>query len=273
MLTQVDVTNRRGNVLTLNMEENDTGYQVIDIQGLGPVNASLVGTSYAGVDGEQFQSSRRGTRNIIIKLELDPDFNPDTYTTLRQRLYTFFMTKSEVSLLFHMTSGLTVGIKAYVEEISAPQFEQDPEVEIGLISFEPDFADPQIVSIEGMSVDDNTFVPINYAGSVESGTVLTLNVNRILTDFTIYNMDESGTLVQLDFSGELQSGDQLVVSSLTGSKGITLTRDGISSSYLYGRSAQSGWIELFPGMNEFRVYANGDPIPYELEYVVRYGGL
>jgi len=65
----------------------------------------------------------------------------------------------------------------------------------------------------------------------------------------------------------------LVISSLQGAKGITLTRAGVASSLLYGRSAQSNWIQLFPGNNNFRIFAPGDPIPYVLEYVVRYGGL
>jgi hypothetical protein len=122
-------------------------------------------------------------------------------------------------------------------------------------------------------VDDSTNTEIDYPGTIETGTVLTLNVNRVLAAFTIYNMDEAGNLSQLDFDGSLLNGDQLIISSLRGSKGITLIRASVSSSYLYGRSAQSSWIEFLEGLNEFRVYAPGDPVPYELEYIVRYGGL
>jgi hypothetical protein len=273
MLNKVDVTNRRGNVLTLNMEENDSGYQVADIDGLGPVSANLVSTSYANLDGEQFQSAKRGARNIKIKLDLDPDFVTDTYTTLRQNLYSYFMPKSQISFRFYLSTGLYVDILGYVENMSSPMFELDPNVDISIMCFQPDFTDPRIVTVEGFTVAGSTNTTIDYPGTVEAGTVLTLNVNRVLTDFTIYNMDEAGNLYQLDFSGALIAGDQLVISSLRGSKGITLTRASVSSSYLYGRSAQSSWIEFLEGLNEFRVYAPGDPVPYELEYVVRYGGL
>lgn len=273
MLYKIDVTNRRGQVLTLNMEEDDGGYQIADIEGLEPVKAVMVSTSFAGVDGEQFQSAKRTARNIVIKLDLDPDFDTDTYTTLRKKLYGYFMPKSEVSMRFYMTTGLNVDIKGRVEEISPGMFNKEPTIDVSVMCFEPDFIDPRMVTLSGNTVADSTNTFINYPGSVETGVVLTLNPARAVDAFSMYNMDEAGVLYQMDFSGDLLAGDQLVVSSLSGAKGITLTRAGVSSSYLYGRSAQSGWIELSEGVNEFRVYATGDPIPYELEYVVRYGGV
>jgi hypothetical protein len=275
MLTKVDIKNRRGNVLTLNMEEDNSGYQVADIDGLDPVDANLVSTSYANADGEQFQSAKRGPRNIQFKLDLDPDFDLNTYTTLRKGLYTYFMPKSQVDLRFYTSTGLYVDITGHVEDFKSPRFEQDPQVNISVMCFKPDFIDPRIIKIEGGSVSTTVPLEINYPGpgTVETGTVITLNLNRDLEEFSIYNMSQAGDLSQLDFTGDLLDGDQLVISSLRGNKGITLTRAGVSSSYLYGRTPQSGWIQLSEGINEFRVYAEGDPIPYELEYAVRYGAL
>lgn len=260
-------------VLSLEMFENNSGYQISNIDGLDPVTASLVSTSFAGLDGEQFQSARRGPRNIKLKLDLVPDFATDTYTTLRQKLHSYFMTKTQVSMRFYKTTGLYVDIVGVVEEHSSPTFEQDPVVEISLMCFQPDFIDPRMVTIEGVTVNDSTMEEIDYAGNVETGMVLTLNVNRSLSAFSIYNTGEDDILSQLDFSAPLIAGDVLVISSLRGSKGITLTRAAVSSSYLYGRSAQSGWIEFFEGINQFRVYAPGDPVPYVLEYKTRYGAL
>ena len=42
MLTRVEVTNRRGNVLALAIEEDDNPYQINSIEGLEPVKATLV---------------------------------------------------------------------------------------------------------------------------------------------------------------------------------------------------------------------------------------
>lgn len=272
MLTKVEVTNRRGNVLTLPIGDDDDPYQA-SFEGLEPVKATLTSSSYAGSDGEIFQSAKRGARNIKIQMDLDPDFVNDTYTTLRQGLYPFFLPKSQIKLRFYTATGLYVDINGVVEDFSSPLFEQDPSVNISVMCYQPDLLDPRIIQVEGLSVDDSENMVLDYPGTVETGTVVTLNLNRPLTEFTIYNSDEGGNLLQLDFTGSLLEDDILVVSSLRGAKGITLTRTGISSSYLYGRSAQSNWIQLDEGLNNFRVYAEGDPIPYVLEYIVRYGGL
>lgn len=273
MLSKIEVRTRRGTILTLNMYEDESGYRVAKVEGLDPVMATLVSSNYAGIDGEQFQSARRGPRNVKISLDLEPDFENWTYTTLRQNLYSYLMPKSEVTLRFFMTSGLYLDIVGRVEELSGEMSEQEPTVDVSIMCFQPDFVDPRIITLTGNTVSDTTVREIEYPGTVESGIVFTLNANRSLTSFTLYSKGEDDVLTQLDFSAELVSGDKLIISSLKGSKGITLIRDGVSQSYLYGRSAQSTWIELFEGVNEFRAYAPGDPIPYELEYVVRYGGL
>jgi hypothetical protein len=273
MLNKIEVTNSRGNVFTLFMEENDGGYQIDEIEGLDPVKATLSSTSYAGTDGEIFQSAKLPARNIKIKLDLDPDFNPKTYTDLRKDLYPFFMPKSQITMRCYLSSGIYLDVAGVVEEISAPLFQEDPEVNISIMCHQPDFIDTRIVTISGHTVSDATNTAIDYPGTVEAGTVLTLHINRAVSGFTIYSRDEGNNLRQLDFTGDLLSGDELVVSSLRGNKGITLTRASVSSSFLYGRSAQSSWIEFTEGINQFRVYAVGDPIPYDLEYKVRYGGL
>lgn len=259
--------------LSLEMQENDTGYQVAGIEGLDPVKASLVSTSFAGLDGEQFQSAKREPRNIKIKLDLQPDFVADTYASLRRNLYTYFMPKSEVTLRFHLESGLSLDIVGVVETMDSDMFSQEPAIDISLMCYQPDLIDPRMQTLAAATVSDGATHDIDYVGEVETGVVLTLNVNRSLPAFTIYNTGEDGVLQQLDFSGALIAGDVLVISSLRGAKGITLTRSGVSSSYLYGKTPQSAWIEFSQGINEFRVYAPGDPVPYVLEYRVRYGGL
>jgi hypothetical protein len=257
----------------MGMYESDTEpYQVAKIQGLDPVKANLTSSSYAGNDGEVFQNSKRAARNIVMEVDLDP-VEGQTYGELRQGLYTYFMPKNQVKLRFHTDTGLYLDTLGYVESFDVPIFDKDPQISISIMCYDPDLEDPRIVQIESGTVDDTEVIEIDYPGNVSTGTVVTLNINRELTDFTIYNSDEAGNTLQLDFTGALEDGDTLVISSRRGNKGITLTRTGIQSSYLYGRSAQSNWIELDRGLNNFRIYAAGDPIPYVLEYVVRYGGL
>jgi hypothetical protein len=273
MLKQVDVTTRRGTSLSFDMFENDSGYQIADVQGLGPVKATLVSSDYANMDGLQYQSASRGARNIKLILDLEPDGVTETYTSLRTRLDSFFMTKTRILLRFTKTSGLYVDIVGIVEDVSVPMFDEDPQVTISIMCFLPDFLDPRTVELDGVTVATSTVTPILYPGTVETGIILTMNVNRSLSGFTIYNTGEDGILQQLDFSAALLSGDVLVINSVRRSKGITLTRSGITSSLLYGKTPQSSWIQFDEGVNNFRVYAPGDPVPYQLDYTVRYGGI
>lgn len=270
---KLEITNARGNVLSLNIEEDDGPYQISSIEGLDPGKATLVSSNSAGADGAVFQSATRPPRNVKINLDLDPDFDETTYESARTELYKWFMPKAKIRQTYYMSTGLSLNIDGIVESNDSPIFDEDPDVSVSLMCFDPDFIDDQVVSLDWTSVDDITNLPIEYPGTIDAGTIVTLHVNRNIDGFSIYNTVEEGLTYQLDFSGILLNGDVLVISSLKGNKGITLTRAGISSSFLFGRSSQSSWINLENGTNQFRVFAEGDPIPYTLEYAVRYGGL
>lgn len=272
MLKQVRVTNRRSMSLVFEMLENDSGFQ-IKVDGMDPVKATLSSSSFAGLDGLQYQSARRDARNIKIKLDLEPDFVTDTYTTLRKKLYTYFMPKSQITLRFYDTSGLELDIVGIVEDHTAAMWEEDPTVEISVMCFQPDLVDPRIFNLSASTTSGLTTQAIDYPGDIDVGAVLTLSANRTISSFSMYNNGEDGIAQQFDFTAGLIAGDVLVVSSLRGNKGITLTRAGISSSYLYGHPSTSGWIYLTQGINQFRVYTTGAAVPYVLEYRSRYGGL
>lgn len=272
MLRKVDIVTRRGTTLSLDLFENDSGYQVL-VDGFDPVKAELSSSPYVGMDGEDFQAARRGPRQVKFKFDLEPDFVTDTFATLRRRLYEYLMPKSFVKLRCYLDTGLYLDIEAVVEDHSSPMSSEDPEVEVILMCFQPDLVDPRAVTFNGSTVSTSTNTNINYPGTIETGVVVTMHVNRNLAGFTIYNSIEEGVLAQLDFTYPLINNDTLVVSSVKGSKGIKLTRSGVTTSVLYGRSAQSKWIEFFTGINQFRVYAPGDPVPFTLGYSVKYGGI
>ena len=270
---KLEVTNARGNVLSLNIEEDDGPYQIADISGLDPGKAELVASTSAGADGAMFQSASRPARNIKIKIELDPDFDPKSYEELRQDLYRWFMPKAKITQRYYLSTGLYLDIDGVVESNDAPSFDDDPDVTISVMCYDPDFIDGRLITVDGLTVDDTTETNIDYPGTVEAGTVITINFNRNVDSFSIYNTDEGNNPQRLDFSEPMLNGDKLVISSLQGYKGITRTRAAVSSSVLYGRTAQSTWINLIEGINKFRIFAEGDPVPYTLEYRVRYGGL
>lgn len=274
MLYKVEARNNRGELLTLELEDTTDGLALEDIDGLDPTEATIVSSSYAGQDGSQYHSSKREDRQIVIKLGLVPDFVTTMPEDLRfNKIYRFFMPKSPVSLRFFLTGGLEVDISGRVKSCAAPPFSKDPEVNITIICFDGDFVDQTPVVVEGETTDEDEVQTIEYEGNVETGVKFVLNVDRTLTEFTIYHTPPDGTLRTTDVAVAMVNGDILEISSIPGEKGAWLTRTGTKTSVLYGVSAQSAWLELSQGDNDIRVYAEGAAVPYTMTYMTRYGGL
>lgn len=279
MLSIVEARTVRGALLSLPLEDISDGFVLKDVGGLDPVKATIVSSSFARFDGSQYQSSRRESRNITLKLGLEPDYVTTSVRDLRNRIYQFFMPKSEVSLKLYDSDGLTVDISGRVESCETSLFSSDPQVDISIICFDPDFIEPDPVIVSDFTTnldmtnpDGASYVP--YFGTVDTGIEFTLYPDRSLTEFTIYhNTYVGGEAEQLDFAAPLSAGDTLTVSTVRGAKGATLIRGSTSSSLLYGISPQSAWIQLEPGDNYIRFYATGAAIPFDMKYVNRYGGL
>lgn len=273
MLTKLEARSTLGSLLSINLIDDNDGFTIQDISGLDPVKAVLVSSSFAQIDGEEFQSARREPRDISIKLGLEPSFLNQTIRDLRTKLYSFFMPKTSVELTFYDDSGLVVHIYGIVESFVSPLFTQEPVADIGIRCYKPDFENLQIVTLNGITVPTSFETPVNYAGTVETGIKFTLSPARALTEFSIYQRPPDGTIRTLQFSTPLLAGDKLVIQTKPGAKYATLTRSTQDSSVLYGVSPYSNWIQLLQGTNYIRVYAEGAGIPYKLEYTAKYGGL
>lgn len=271
MLTQVDVRTSQGSLLSLPLEEATSGFVVQNIDGLGPVKATLVTTSFAGLNGTQYLGSSTEDRNIKFRLGLDPDVEP--VRDVRARLYNFFMPRRSVDLTFRHDDGFTVNISGRIESCEPPLFVKEPVVDISIICFDSDFYDPVPAVLRGSTVSDSTDFTIDYPGTVETGITFNLEVNRPVSAFTIYNTTPEGVLRTMDFSAPLPAGSLLTITTMPGQKTARLRNGTVESSLVYAVSPQSEWIDLQPGVNKLRVYAEGLGIPTVFTYYNRYGGL
>lgn len=273
MITKVEVRTPAGTLLTLQLDDTSDGFVVEDISGLDPVKATIVSSGFANLDGAQYQSSRRETRNIVMTIGLEPDYSTNTVRDLRTHLYQFFMPKALVSLRIYMADGLTVDISGRVESFEAQLFTREPQIAISLICFDPDFVELDPVVIDDETVADSSEFLVAYDGTSETGIMFVLNVDRTLTEFTIYHRPPDDIVRSLDFAAALVADDVVTIDTVVGEKSAVLTRASTDSSVLYGVSPQSNWISLQPGDNYLRVYAVGDPIPFSIQYTTRHGGL
>lgn len=273
MTTKVEVRTAFGALLTLSLQDISEGYAIKDIDGLDPVKATLVFSSFAGQDGSQFQSARRENRTITLKLGYEPNFAVTTASILRQRLYEYLMPKSLVQLRFYEDAGLVVNISGRVETFDSPRFTKDPDATIGIVCENSDFDTLVNLNFGGNTTEGTATTDRTYDGSVETGFLFTLNVNRTISGFTLYNTLSDNTQRSLAFSSPMVAGNVLKLSTRAGNKFATLTNAGADSSVLYGVSSSSNWISLFPGVNKLRVLLAGAVIPWTIDYTTKYGGL
>lgn len=278
LLSKVVIETKQGDVLELPLEDYSEGYLVQEIDGLDPVKANLVSSSFANQDGEQYHSSRREKRNILIKLGIEPTAYAGTASELRRNLYKYFMPESEISMRFYLNTEEFVSIEGVVETLTSPRFAKEPEAAISVICFDPDFYIPTPIVYSGHTTwGDIIEAEIVYDGTVETGIEFKIVVDRSLPDgLAIYHRGPDNSFNVLEFTEPLNAGDVLDISTVSGAKGATLTNDiNGTDSILFGITPQSAWINLFPGKNYVRVYVDveGATIPYSITYTEKHGGL
>jgi hypothetical protein len=273
VLEKVEILTEQGLLLELPLEDISSGYSVQNIDGLDPVKATIVSSSYANADGEQYQSSRREKRNIILTLGYEPDYVVGTTQSLRSRLMRHLMPKSRVLLRFYHDDLPMVQIWGRVESFDSPKFVKEPQAVISIINFDPDFYDPNPVVIPGMSTSSGVPMSLVYPGTVETGIILRVMPDRAISEFGFFTNKPDNTNGKLEYVGSLIAGDVVTISTIFGNKSVTLTRGNVVTSVLFNLNPLSEWINLFPGENHPRVYVEGAAIPYQIEYTTKYGGL
>lgn len=282
MLKSFKVTNSQGSTLTMPFDDISTGFIVKEIEGLDPVKATLTSSTFATLDGEQYNSSRLETRNIVLHLELKPDYAHGSVKDLRDQLYKFFMPKSKVTFDFNMFDKFTsdidlqnfdVTIDGRVESFTAPLFTNDPSVDISIICYDPDFSAVASIVASGNTTSGTTTKTITYDGSVDSSLIFKLSPLRSVSSLVITETCPDGTVLSQEFDIAMVSGDILTVSNISGEKSVILTHSAFDTHVLWAMTIDSDWLTLQPGDNVFTVFATGAVIPYTMEYVEKYGGL
>lgn len=273
MLELVEVRTDRGLLLSLPLFDQNEGYLVKPIEGLDPVDATLTYSSMANQDDEQEQAMKRVKRNIILKLGYEPDYVNDSIKQLRDRLYGFFMPKSQVRLRFYDTEMPVVEILGRVEKMNAPLFTKDPEATISIMCAKSSFVGLDTLTFGGNTTSGTTELSRTYDGSIETGGMFEIRPDRSISGFTIYNRLPDDSVQSQAFVYPLLAGDILQINSVTLNKSARLTRAGSTSSVLYGISPYSQWLNLYPGVNSLRVAVAGAAIPWTFQYANKYGGL
>lgn len=260
--------------IVLNDPNPDHGMIITNISGLGSPKANVNRIANSTMDGSIFNSARIEERNIIINLLFS--FSP-TIEDARQRTYKYFPLKKQVSLIIETDNRIltTVGI---VESNESDIFSKDEGCQISIICCDPylysifdsvtilygieplfefEFENDSLTEkqIEFGSYNNSSEKNIIYDGDSEIGITIKIHIMGSIGDITIYN---TGTRESLkiniskikDITGyEISSGDDIIISTVSGNKKVELLRNGKYINILNALNKNSDWLKLVKGIN------------------------
>lgn len=262
------VQNKYGTKMTLT---DDNRYYVIRVMGLTPAAANINTDALAVGDGSLFNSSKVGTRNIVITLKYKEGINVEE---ARLALYNVFKTKQMVRV-FYKTATRDVYIDGYVETFDGDLFERGQMAAVSIIC-----PDPFFKAVESTVTDFNAVIrllefPVEFP---ESG--IPFSEIRAYSEKSVVNGGdaESGVIIRCNFTGEVENpsfynlttgeglsvafsflrGDSLIIDTNQGSKSITLIREGATINMLNYLVQGSAWFLLTIGDNIFTFTADDD---------------
>jgi hypothetical protein len=244
-------------------EETDL-IQIRNITGLDPVKAAVNTSPFGSVDGVAYTGSSVPSRNVVLTLHPNPDWNTWSYEGLRRLIYSYFMPKLLTRLVFRSNDIPPVEIYGYVEDVSVTQFASDVEIQVSIICPDPYFTavDPTVVTEK--SSDGSSPVDIPYNGSVEAApTYIAIQVGEAVISYFRVAATVSSTMY-------------FVMNSTAGSRYVrNITRNtGIITNLLPKLQQGSQWPTMKPGVNDFSVITDSPGNQeFRLTYFERYGGL
>lgn len=308
MFQSMTVTNARGDTLDLPIRNPmATGYNVVAIDGLGPVNAVLQSSKSVTTDGVLFNGARKDEREITINLAYYLE-SGKSIEELRHGTYKYFPEKEEVTLVFHAEtrSVRTMGIvesneisifsekesSSIVVKCPDPWFRVDNE-DTRVMTFsnvEPVFEFPFNWANNPVSepkplwfgaISNMHSKDIVYDGESEVGVTIRMTFEGPADNIRIYNEENhqeidifTDKVKQLIPNG-ITKGDELVICTIPKRKSVVLIRDDIPHNILNAINRDVRFITLRKGSNTIVYTAESgvDNIRMSIENETLYTGV
>ena len=265
------------------LTHNTKNYVVKNISGLTRPTTDI-NTSTGTGDGTYYNSSKLQQRNLVIDVLLRGNIEAN-----RQNLYKIFPLKTACTIYFK-NRNRNVKIKGYVEVLDGDIFTSQEQMQISIICPQPYFESLQTIHTELSKImrlfefPFSITEPIPFSekrnlplcsilnqGDVACGCVLTISISGEVSNLKIYNV-ATQQFFGLDY--EFQENDQITLNTQSGQKNISLIRDGETINLLSSMQADSSWIQLATGINNFTFTADGaDFVKIIFATVELYGGV
>lgn len=258
------VENAKGEQLQLTQNPD---YVITNIDGLHPPDAIINMMERAGHDGTLFNSAKVDYRQIILNIAINSDACQN-----RNYLYRFFQTARPVRLIYN-NDLRGVYIDGYVQNAPIGFFEPKQNIQITIICPDPFWH--SVVDVEGMTDGmENLFefpfsipsggIPFSEyyggnsahiwnPGTVESGIIIEIRASGAATNPRIYHQN-TDTYFKVNTS--LQSGDILLINTMTDHKQVKRKRGSTTTNLIASRDLGSTWLVMDPGENVYTLSAS-----------------
>lgn len=283
MVKEVTITNYLGNEMTYSFDnptiDDKTGLFITEIEGLGPVKATVNMTQLATADGDIYNSSRLAGRNIVIKARFT---YADTIEEARLMSYKYFPIGHKLKFKIK-TENRLAETEGYVESNEPNIFSKKSDMQVSVLCESPFFfsvdedgkqqtnfsnvvamfefpfsneslTDPLLEFGRIINKKENT---VYYDGDAETGCVIHLHAIGNVEMVNIYNI-KTGEKMVLDTDkletltgNKIIYGDTITISTVKGNKYITLLRNGVTYNILNILGKDTEWFQLARGDNLF----------------------
>lgn len=263
--------NQSGEQLNLSTTANQ--YMTPKIDGLNPPAGTISTSTYAGMDGSYLNNAFIEKRNLVISFEMR-----GIDIEKRRHLLYRVVKPSRYIKVYYKTARIDVYAEGYVETCEISNFDTLTSGQISIICPDPYWYSTSAIyayysQVTGAfhfpfpesdapfplgiySTTDNIIIQndgdeTGFTIQIEASSDETVPEIAAVTP-TIYNAD-TGEYLQI--KGEIFKGDVITITTKTGNKTVTLTRNGVDSNIINRLVSGSTWLSLREDKNTFHVQA------------------
>ena len=257
----------------LNLSTTANQYMTSKIDGLNPPAGTISTSTYAGMDGSYLNNAFIEKRNVVISFQMR-----GVDIEKRRHLLYRVVKPSGYIKVYYKTAGIDVYTEGYVETCEISNFDALTSGQISIICPDPYWYSASAVyayysQVTGAfhfpfpesdapfplgiySTTDNIIIEndgdeTGFTIQIEASSSETVPEIAAVTP-TIYN---ANTGEYLQIKGDILKGDVITITTKTGNKTVTLTRNGVDSNIINRLVSGSTWLSLREGKNTFHVQA------------------
>lgn len=282
----LDVLARNEYGFSINFK-NNSKFDIVDITGLNPVNATINSSSIPNYSGSIFNSSYVGNRNIVLYIVCHSYDNK-----ARKELNNVFIPSKQIRLELG-----NYYIDGYVESTEYNHFNNKIVIQTSILCLYPYFSLKNETTIKISSItnllefpasfpaygipfaetSENTMENIVYNGEIGTGCIIKAYFYSEIYKFKVNNITHNQTI---DILHWFEDGDELTIDTRFAKKNITLknSEGHITNLIPYLRDyLETQWIELETGENNIFFTTSDDytldNVDIYLTYNEKIGGM